>query len=147
MTDVDQNEAAFTFDFEEEEDELVTHGVGPCIAIAVVNQTKGWAGLCHYDNAHHRTPDLHRFLSAAAQACEPNDIIEVWTGGGDNTDPETAEGVNRAREAAQSALQAFFPMAPSPLWLDAGGSYDVVVNAASADISFELVPVDGPADA
>jgi hypothetical protein len=143
MTDVDQNEAAFTFDFKEEE-ELVTYGVGPCIAIAVVNQTKEWAGLCHYDNALHRTPELRHFLSAAGQACEPDDIIEVWIGGGDNTDPETAEEVNRAREAAQSTLQAFFPMAPSPLWLDAGGAYNVVVNAASADISFELVPGDGP---
>ena len=145
MTDVDQNGAVFTFDLEEE-DELVTYGVGPCIAIAVVNQTKEWAGLCHYDNAHHRTPELRRFLSAARQACEPHDIIAVWIGGGDNTDPETAEEVNLAREAARSTLQAFFPMAHPPLWLDAGGAYDVVVNAASADISFELVPGDGPAD-
>ncbi|AWN42562.1 hypothetical protein [Methylobacterium durans] len=141
MFDVDQNEAAFTFDLDEE-DELVTYGVGPCIAIAVVNQTQAWAGLCHYDNVHHRTPDLRGFLSAARQACEPGDAVEVWFGGGDNTDPETADEVNRAREAAQAAVQAYFPLTQQPLWLDAGGAYTVIVSATSADIAFELAPDD-----
>jgi len=144
MTEVEQNEAAFTFDLDE--GELVTYGVGPCIAVAIVNQTKGWAGLCHYDNVHHRVSQLRGFLSEAGQACEPEDTIEVWIGGGDNTDPETTDAVNRSRGAAQSAVHAFFPMASSPLWIDAGGAYDVFVSAASADISFELVPPDERAD-
>lgn len=145
MTDVDQNEAAFTFDLEEE-DELVTYGVGPCIAVAIVNETRGWAGLCHYDNAHHRTPELRRFLSAAQQACQYGDAVDVLIGGGDNTDPETADEVNRARDAALATVKTYFPLVQSPLWLDAGGAYDVVVDAALADISFELVPGDEPTD-
>lgn len=93
MTEVDQNEAVFTFDSEEEE--LVTYGVGPCIAIAIVNQTRRWAGLCHYDNAHHKVPQLRAFLSDARRACGPDDTVELWIGGGDNTDQTTADGVNR----------------------------------------------------
>lgn len=144
MTEVDQNEAGFTFDSDEEE--LVTYGVGPCIAIAIVNQTRRWAGLCHYDNVHHKVPQLRAFLSEARRACGPEDTVELWIGGGDNTDQATADGVNRSREVAESVVQSLFPITSSPLWIDCGGAYDICVSAASADIMFELISSDEPTD-
>ena len=135
MTEVDQNDAAFTFDHDE--DELVTYGVGPCIAVAIVNKTRGFAGLCHFDNAHHRLDELQRFLAKATEAGDADDLVEVMIGGGDTTDPDTAAEVNQARAAALASVRASFPGVCPPLWLDSGGAYNVTVVASSADIWFE----------
>lgn len=51
MTEVDRNAAALTF--EDDEDDGVACGVGPCIAVAIVNKSKRWAGSCHFGDVRY----------------------------------------------------------------------------------------------
>ncbi|MGN7127007.1 hypothetical protein [Methylorubrum populi] len=141
--EVDQNDSAFIYNGDEDE-ELVTYGVRPCIAIAVLNRTKAWAGLFHYDNVHHKTPEIQGFLSDAQHACEPDDQVEVSYGGGDDSDPVTTEEVRRARAAAEEAVRAFFPRARPPQWLNGDGAYNVILTTNPPRASFEFVRDDEP---
>ena len=64
MTEIDRTAATLTF--ERNEDDGVACGVGPCIAVAIVNTSKTSAGLGRLDNVRHGTGEPRRLLPRAS---------------------------------------------------------------------------------
>ncbi|BAU91417.1 hypothetical protein MPPM_2812 [Methylorubrum populi] len=71
MTEVDRTAAALTFE-RDDEDELLACGVGPRIAVAIVNASKTSAGLGRLDNVRHGTGEPRRLLPRAPGAAPPS---------------------------------------------------------------------------
>jgi hypothetical protein len=77
-------EEGYDFTYDDPEG-IQTDSLATCIGIAILNVTKGWAGLLHAPGLTHNE-GLYGFLSEAADASDPQDQIQIWVGGGDNTD-------------------------------------------------------------
>ncbi len=131
---VEQNTFAFSFDvdFIEGVDEagVETDGVGPCIGIAIVNHSRGWTGILHADNLDNKDEVLRAFLAEAKANSGGDDVLEIWIGGGDATDPDIRQQVLAARANAWSLLTQSFAGAPQPAWNDAG-NYMFAIAAPS----------------
>jgi hypothetical protein len=131
---VEQNTFAFSFnvDFVDGVDEagVETDGVGPCIAVAIINHSRGWTGVLHADNLDNKDEVLRKFLAEAKSSSSVDDELQIWIGGGDATDPDIAQEVLAARANAWSLLTASFPAAPPPVWNNAG-NYMFAVAAPS----------------
>lgn len=143
MIDVAQDEYDFSFNhaFDDgvEEAGIETGGVGPCIAIAIVNHTQGWAGLLHADNLYKKDDWLQGFLDEAKTNCATSDNIEIWIGGGDNTEPGIRQTVDESRALAWKLLVSTFPMAPPPVWTNNPGQYfQIVVQTDPTEL--EVIP-------
>jgi hypothetical protein len=92
-------------------DWLTTGGLGPCIAVAILNHTQRKAWLSHYAGISATdATGLKEMIVAATNAQHDNDETDVCLYGGDPTHCDTAS-VQADRDCAEALVRESFPTA------------------------------------
>lgn len=85
-----------------------TTGLGPCIGIAILNDTSASARVLHSPNMRHAEDDLRRYLEGAIQGDQAGDLVRVILVGGDDNDPDVGNEVRADREFTLATVREFF---------------------------------------
>ena len=128
-------EVGMDFDFALAPDALKTVGAGPCIVVAILNETQGEAGLLHTPGAQ-ATGDLDSFLAAFARS-EGDSILVLITGGDTSVDRNGAD-VRGDRKYVQRRVQDAFPEAKIAVRWIYRRSCNVVVTTDPPSITREV---------
>lgn len=96
---------------------LTTAGLGPCIAVIILNHTQKKAWLSHEPGISSTNgDDLRAMIADATNAQEENDKIELHVLGGDISDSSVEEQVLSDRKFVQKTLKRNFSVPIHVKW-------------------------------
>jgi hypothetical protein len=102
-------------------DWLTTEGLGPCIAVAILNHTQRKAWLSHYAGISATdATGLKEMINDATNTQHENDEVDIGLYGGDPAHCDTAS-VQADRDCAEALVRETFPTAEAT-W----GSVDIL---------------------
>lgn len=84
-----------------------TTGLGPCIGIAILNDTAGSAWVLHSPNMRHAEGDLRAFLENVAHGQQVGDLVRAVLVGGDDNDPDASSEVRADREFTLAVVSEY----------------------------------------